>query len=106
VIDGCRFCGATVSCEHMHMSRSTGCFAREHHAEAVAHALKHGNAALIGEDGEVHAVIVIPKAAKCDALDCVVLRERINALHDMVDATDPDDIIGVALTRAGLARRT
>lgn len=29
----------------------------------------------------------------------------IRALHDMVDLTDPNDPIGVALTRAGLERR-
>lgn len=29
----------------------------------------------------------------------------VRKLHDMVDQTDPNDVIGTALTRAGLARR-
>jgi hypothetical protein len=32
-------------------------------------------------------------------------RDQIRALHDLVDQTDPNDPVGVALTKVGLARR-
>jgi len=35
----------------------------------------------------------------------VELRDQIRALHDLVDQTDPNDPIGTALTKVGLARR-
>lgn len=44
--------------------------------------------------------------SKCDADDEVErLHAGIRALHDMVDHTNPNDPIGVALTKAGLERR-
>ena len=35
----------------------------------------------------------------------IELRAQIRALHDLVDQTDPNDPIGVGLTKVGLARR-
>jgi hypothetical protein len=35
----------------------------------------------------------------------IELRDQIRALHDLVDQTDPNDPIGTALTKVGLARR-
>lgn len=35
----------------------------------------------------------------------IELRDQIRALHDLVDQTDPNDPIGSALTKVGLARR-
>ena len=37
--------------------------------------------------------------------ELALLRAAVNAMHDMVDLTDPKDPIGVALTRVGLERR-
>ena len=45
-----------------------------------------------------HAVCLLARAH-------VELRERVRALHDLVDQTDPNDPIGVGLTKAGLERR-
>lgn len=35
----------------------------------------------------------------------IELRDQVRALHDFVDQTDPNDPIGSALSRVGLARR-
>jgi len=35
----------------------------------------------------------------------IELRGQVRALHDLVDQTDPNDPIGIALTKVGLARR-
>jgi hypothetical protein len=35
----------------------------------------------------------------------IELRDQVRALHDLVDQTDPNDPIGAALTKAGLAQR-
>lgn len=35
----------------------------------------------------------------------IELRDQVRALHDLVDQTDPNDPIGVALTKVGLERR-
>ncbi len=48
----------------------------------------------------------IPAAAFGLLARChIELRDQVRALHDLVDQTDPNDPIGVALTKVGLERR-
>jgi len=48
---------------------------------------------------------VTPAAMVLIARAHVELRAQLRALHDLVDQTDPNDPIGVALTKVGLERR-
>lgn len=48
---------------------------------------------------------VTPMAMGLIARAYVDLRAQVRALHDLVDQTDPNDPIGVALTKVGLERR-
>jgi hypothetical protein len=52
--------------------------------------------------GELH---LPPEALELLAGAYVEARDQIRALHDLVDQTDPNDPIGNALARVGLARR-
>ena len=48
---------------------------------------------------------ITPLALGFIARAYIELRAQIRALHDLVDQTDPNDPIGVALTKIGLERR-
>ena len=48
---------------------------------------------------------VTPHAFRLLARAYIELRDQVRVLHDLVDQTDPNDPIGVGLTKAGLARR-
>ena len=48
---------------------------------------------------------VTPHALRLIARAYVELRGQVRALHDLVDQTDPNDPIGVGLTKVGLERR-
>lgn len=48
---------------------------------------------------------VTPTALGLIAQSYVELRAQLRALHDLIDQTDPNDPIGVALTKVGLERR-
>jgi hypothetical protein len=49
--------------------------------------------------------LVTTHAMRFLARACIELRDQVRALHDLVDQTDPNDPIGCALTKVGLARR-
>lgn len=59
----------------------------------------------IGLPDPPDALGVTPHAIRFLARAHLELRDQIRALHDLVDQTDPNDPIGAALTRVGLARR-
>jgi hypothetical protein len=72
-------------------------------AEAAAQVIEvAGN---IGLTDEPDKLGVTPMALGLIARAYVELRGQIRALHDLVDLTDPNDPIGVALTKVGLERR-
>jgi hypothetical protein len=48
---------------------------------------------------------VTDRAFRLLARSYVELREQVRALHELVDQTDPNDPIGVALTKVGLASK-
>ena len=49
--------------------------------------------------------LVTPLALRLLARAYIDLRGQVRTLHDLVDQTDPNDPIGVALTKVGLERR-
>lgn len=58
------------------------------------------------EEPELPATLDFPPGAiQLLAGAYVKLRDQVRALHDLVDLTDPNDPIGTALTKVGLARR-
>ena len=48
---------------------------------------------------------VTPHAFRLLARSYIELREQVRALHELVDQTDPNDPIGTALTKVGLANK-
>lgn len=48
---------------------------------------------------------ITPHAIRFLARAYVELRKQVRSLHDLVDQTDPNDPVGVALTTVGLAQR-
>ena len=48
---------------------------------------------------------ITPKAFRLLARSYIELREQVRTLHELVDQTDPNDPIGVALTKVGLANK-
>lgn len=48
---------------------------------------------------------ITPHAFRLLARAYIELRGQVRALHDLVDQTDPNDSIGVGLTKVGLERR-
>ena len=48
---------------------------------------------------------VTPHAFRLLARSYIELREQVRALHELVDQTNPNDPIGAALTKAGLANK-
>ena len=48
---------------------------------------------------------IAPHALRLLARAYMELRDQVRALHDLVDQTDPNDPIGVGLTKVGLERR-
>lgn len=72
-------------------------------AEAAARVI--AKAEEIGLPDPPHKLGVTEPAFRVLARSHIELRDQVRALHDLVDQTDPNDPIGVALTRVGLERR-
>lgn len=62
-------------------------------------------AANIGLPDPPETIGISPRALGLIARAYVELRTQVRALHDLVDQTDPNDPIGVGLTKVGLERR-
>jgi hypothetical protein len=72
-------------------------------AEAAARVI--AKAEEIGLPDPPHQLGVTEPAFRLLARAHIELRDQVRALHDLVDQTDPNDPIGVALTKVGLERR-
>lgn len=72
-------------------------------AEAAARVI--AKAEEIGLPDPPHKLGVTEPALRLLARCHIELRDQVRALHDLVDQTDPNDPIGVALTKVGLERR-
>ena len=72
-------------------------------AEVTARLL--AKAAEVGLPDPPDKLGVTPQALGLLARAHVELRAQVRALHDLVDQTDPNDPIGVGLTKIGLERR-
>jgi hypothetical protein len=72
-------------------------------AEAAASVIEEAERA--GVPGLPQQLGIIPRAISLLARSYIELREQVRALHELVDQTDPNDAIGVALTKVGLAQK-
>ena len=72
-------------------------------AEAVSRVIV--KAEEIGLPDPPHKLGVTESAFRLLARCHIELRDQVRALHDLADQTDPNDPIGVALTKVGLERR-
>jgi hypothetical protein len=72
-------------------------------AEAAARVI--AKAAEIGLPDPPDKLGITEHAFRLLARAYIELRDQVRALHDLVDQTDPNDPIGVALTQVGLERR-
>jgi hypothetical protein len=77
--------------------------AERHLADSAARLI--ATAAEIGLPDAPRELGVSPQALQFLAHSFVEQRDQIRALHDLVDQTDPNDPVGAALTKVGLARR-
>ena len=70
-------------------------------AEAAASVIEEAERA--GVPDLPHSLGIMPGAFRLLARSYIELREQVRALHELVDQTDSNDPIGVALTKVGLA---